>query len=180
MRRRAACAKDTQCALRRCGGCRCARCQRHYFATANEVTDRQTTEVAPLRTGPKMTAAPTSCSSDPMTALACPKPSGRSSRGPIRIRQPHRLDDDRASADDGSVGIVSIPATRMSRFQPTPLHPVRRSPASRRSTAFSIGGPSLAVETVERSTGVHIDHYAEINFQELVTMVDGPVASPCV
>ena len=30
-------------------------------------------------------------------------------------------------ADDGSVGIVSIPATRMSRFQPTPLHPVRRS-----------------------------------------------------
>ena len=34
------------------------------------------------------------------------------------------------------------------------------------------GGPALLVKTVEQATGLHIDHYAEIGFLGIVTVVD--------
>ncbi|WOT35038.1 LCP family protein [Streptomyces coeruleorubidus] len=40
------------------------------------------------------------------------------------------------------------------------------------NAAFSLGGPDLLVRTVERNTGVHIDHYAEIGFAGFVGVVD--------
>lgn len=40
------------------------------------------------------------------------------------------------------------------------------------NAAFSIGGPKLLVQTVEQSTGLRIDHYAEINFAGFANMVD--------
>jgi LCP family protein required for cell wall assembly len=44
------------------------------------------------------------------------------------------------------------------------------------NAAYAVGGPSLAVATVERSTGVRIDHYVEVDFlgfEDLVNAVGG-------
>ncbi len=78
-------------------------------------------------------------------------------------------------ADDGSVGVVSIPRDS---YVDIPAHTGATGVTSEASkqkinAAYSIGGPSLAVQTVEQATGVHIDHYAEINFAGFVSMVDG-------
>src|SRR4051812_12603039 len=40
------------------------------------------------------------------------------------------------------------------------------------NTAFAFGGAPLTVNTVERNTGVRIDHYIEVNFLGFVKMVD--------
>jgi LCP family protein required for cell wall assembly len=40
------------------------------------------------------------------------------------------------------------------------------------NAAFSYGGPELLVHTVERNTGLRIDHYAEIGFAGFVNIVD--------
>jgi len=40
------------------------------------------------------------------------------------------------------------------------------------NTTFAIGGPTLLVQTVEKVTGVHIDHYAEIGFGGFANLVD--------
>jgi LCP family protein required for cell wall assembly len=40
------------------------------------------------------------------------------------------------------------------------------------NAAFSLGGPELLVKTVERNTGLHVDHYAEIGFAGFVGVVD--------
>lgn len=38
--------------------------------------------------------------------------------------------------------------------------------------AYMYGGPTLTVQTVERATGVHIDHYVEINFFGFIKVVN--------
>lgn len=38
--------------------------------------------------------------------------------------------------------------------------------------AYSYGGPQLTVQTVEHSTGVHVDHYVEINFLGFLKVVN--------
>src|SRR3954451_22800950 len=40
------------------------------------------------------------------------------------------------------------------------------------NTAYAFGGPKLTVSTVEKNTGVRIDHYVEVNFLGFVKMVD--------
>lgn len=40
------------------------------------------------------------------------------------------------------------------------------------NAAFSYGGPSLAIKTVEQNTGVQIDHYVEVNFLGVVKIVN--------
>ncbi|WAL63012.1 LCP family protein [Amycolatopsis cynarae] len=40
------------------------------------------------------------------------------------------------------------------------------------NAAFSLGGPTLLVQTVELATGLHIDHYAEIGFGGFANIVD--------
>lgn len=40
------------------------------------------------------------------------------------------------------------------------------------NAAYALGGPSLAVQTVEANTGVRIDHYIEIDFTGFVEVVD--------
>lgn len=78
-------------------------------------------------------------------------------------------------ADNGSVGIVSIPRDSYVQIPEHTTSSGKTIPATNQkiNAAYSIGGPSLAVETVEKATGVHIDHYAEINFNGFVNMVDG-------
>ena len=78
-------------------------------------------------------------------------------------------------ADDGSVGVVSIPRDSYVEIPAHTGSTGKTSPASKQkiNAAFTIGGPSLVVQTVEKATGVHIDHFAEVNFNGFVTMVDG-------
>ena len=40
------------------------------------------------------------------------------------------------------------------------------------NAAYAFGGPQLLVETMESATGVHIDHYVEIGFGGVVSLVD--------
>ena len=40
------------------------------------------------------------------------------------------------------------------------------------NAAFSIGGPPLLVASVERLTGIHIDHYVELGFGSVINTVD--------
>ena len=43
---------------------------------------------------------------------------------------------------------------------------------TRINEAFARGGGRLMVKTVEQATGVHIDHYVEVNFEAFLGMVD--------
>ncbi|MGH3601134.1 MAG: LCP family protein [Pseudonocardiaceae bacterium] len=40
------------------------------------------------------------------------------------------------------------------------------------NATFALGGPALLVQTVEKITGVHVDHYAEIGFGGFAGLVD--------
>ncbi|MEV0634579.1 LCP family protein [Streptomyces sp. NPDC050619] len=47
-----------------------------------------------------------------------------------------------------------------------------RATPNKLNAAFSLGGPELLVRTVERNTGLHVDHYAEIGFAGFVGVVN--------
>ena len=78
------------------------------------------------------------------------------------------------SARHGTVDAVSLPRDS---YVTIPEHvssdgdrvPERRN---KLNAAYAFGGPSLAVATIERSTGVRIDHYLEVDFLGFVRLVD--------
>ncbi len=43
---------------------------------------------------------------------------------------------------------------------------------NRLNAAFALGGPKLTIDTIEANTGVHIDHYVEVDFVGFAAMVD--------
>lgn len=61
---------------------------------------------------------------------------------------------------------VTVPAHTGADGAVVPAH------SSKLNGAYSLGGPSLTVETVEQATGVRIDHYLEVNFLGFARMVD--------
>lgn len=68
------------------------------------------------------------------------------------------------AADRKSAQVVSIPRDS---WVPIPGHGEAKINA-----AFSYGGPSLMIETVEQLTGVRIDHFAVTDFDSFVTLTD--------
>ncbi|WP_419836729.1 LCP family protein [Streptomyces bugieae] len=48
----------------------------------------------------------------------------------------------------------------------------KRPEGDKLNAAFSYGGPELLVHTVEKNTGLRVDHYAEIGFAGFVNIVD--------
>ncbi|TYK45913.1 LytR family transcriptional regulator [Actinomadura decatromicini] len=50
--------------------------------------------------------------------------------------------------------------------------PIQGHGSNKLNAAFAYGGPKLLAQTVEKATGVHIDHYAEIGFNGFVGVVD--------
>ncbi|GGU98479.1 LytR family transcriptional regulator [Streptomyces albospinus] len=78
------------------------------------------------------------------------------------------------SADRSRAGVVSLPRDSYAEV------PARRDAGGRwhprhaikLNAAFAEGGPSLTVQTVEQMTGVHIDHYLEIDFTTFMRTVD--------
>ncbi|TDD82100.1 LytR family transcriptional regulator [Actinomadura darangshiensis] len=64
----------------------------------------------------------------------------------------------------GGTSLISLPRDS---YLPIPGHG-----SNKLNAAFSFGGPKLLVQTVEKATDVHIDHYAEIGFNGFVGVVD--------
>ncbi|MFE7776332.1 LCP family protein [Streptomyces sp. NPDC057445] len=75
------------------------------------------------------------------------------------------------SEDQRRVGVVSIPRDSYVEYAPSgdPAGPVRRGKIN---GAFKIGRGPLAVRTVEKATGLHIDHYLETGFTGFEQAVD--------
>ncbi|TJZ42469.1 LytR family transcriptional regulator [Streptomyces piniterrae] len=79
------------------------------------------------------------------------------------------------SADRGRASVVSLPRdsyaevpahTDAATGRPRPKHPIKLN------AAYAEGGPNLTVRTVEHMTGVHIDHYLEVDFTSFMRSVD--------
>ncbi|MGW3688362.1 LCP family protein [Streptomyces sp. NPDC005125] len=79
------------------------------------------------------------------------------------------------SADRERATIVSLPRDTYTEL------PERRDPATgaeraahpvKLNAAYAEGGPSLTVRTVERMTGVKVDHYLEVDFTSFMKTVD--------
>jgi LCP family protein required for cell wall assembly len=68
------------------------------------------------------------------------------------------------AADHKSSSVVSIPRDSWLEI---PGHGMNKI-----STAYAMGGPSLLIATIERATGVHIDHFGVIDFAGFQAMVD--------
>ena len=69
-----------------------------------------------------------------------------------------------ALTGNGQLTLVSLP-----RDSSVPLAGYGRV---KLNATFALGGPALLVQTVEKVTGVHIDHYAEIGFAGFAGLVD--------
>ncbi|MEV6010221.1 LCP family protein [Streptomyces sp. NPDC051976] len=76
------------------------------------------------------------------------------------------------SEDRSRVSIVSIPRDTYVRLPVRPDAPTGPTRPAKINAAYSAGGPKLTVRTVERLTGVHIDHYLEIDFISFMKTVD--------
>ncbi|KAA6221514.1 LytR family transcriptional regulator [Streptomyces albofaciens JCM 4342] len=79
------------------------------------------------------------------------------------------------SADRDRASVVSLPRdsyaltpphTDITTGQKHHGHPVKLN------AAYAEGGPGLTIRTVERMTGVHIDHYLEVDFTSFMKTVD--------
>ncbi|KUL42576.1 LytR family transcriptional regulator [Streptomyces sp. NRRL F-4489] len=78
------------------------------------------------------------------------------------------------SADRSRASVVSLPRDS---YAEVPAHQDadgRRHPrhALKLNAAYAEGGPNLTVRTVEHMTGVHIDHYLEVDFTSFMRTVD--------
>jgi LCP family protein required for cell wall assembly len=77
------------------------------------------------------------------------------------------------SADRKHVTLVSFPRDS---YVEIPAHKGKAARNAKINVAFSEGGPVLTIQTVEKLTGIRVDHYIEVNFagfQRLVDAVDG-------
>jgi LCP family protein required for cell wall assembly len=73
------------------------------------------------------------------------------------------------SQDRARLTVVSIPRDTYVRL-PAAGH--RGDRPAKVNAAYAIGGPPLTVRTVERLTGVRVDHYVEVDFLSFMRTVD--------
>ncbi|KRV48733.1 LytR family transcriptional regulator [Wenjunlia vitaminophila] len=78
------------------------------------------------------------------------------------------------SADRSRVSVVSLPRDSYVSFPPHDEPDGTRNARHRGkiNAAYSHGGPALTVATVERATGIHINHYLELDFLSFTRTVD--------
>lgn len=79
------------------------------------------------------------------------------------------------SEDRERLSVVSIPRDSFVRLPPhtdpgTGKH--HRAVPAKINSAYAHGGPHLTVRTVEDLTGVHVDHYLEVDFSSFLRTVD--------
>ncbi|MFF7730755.1 LCP family protein [Streptomyces sp. NPDC008001] len=78
------------------------------------------------------------------------------------------------SAARDRVSVISLPRDTYAEIpahvddagRPRPAHPQKLN------AAYAEGGPGLTVRTVEQLTGVHVDHYLEVDFTTFMRTVD--------
>ena len=78
------------------------------------------------------------------------------------------------SATHGTVRVVSLPRDS---YVTIPAHTGSDGSAVRErrnklNAAYAFGGAPLTVATIERTTGIHVDHYLEVDFLGFVRLVD--------
>lgn len=75
---------------------------------------------------------------------------------------------------DGSVSVVSLPRDSLAKIPAyTDAQGQQHDKSEQKlNSAYSYGGAPLLIQTVEQTTGVHIDHYLEVNFAGFVKLVD--------
>ncbi|MFH8812077.1 LCP family protein [Streptomyces hygroscopicus] len=78
------------------------------------------------------------------------------------------------SADHHRVSAVSLPRDSYAEIPAyTDATGKRHPPHPRKlNAAYAEGGPNLTVRTVEQLTGVHVDHYLEVDFTSFMKTVD--------
>ncbi|MGP3984104.1 LCP family protein [Streptomyces sp. KR80] len=79
------------------------------------------------------------------------------------------------SADRKRASVISIPRDSYVRFPAhTDQESGRKVPArpGKINAAYAHGGPQLTVRTVEDMTGLHVDHYLEVDFISFMKTVD--------
>ncbi len=78
------------------------------------------------------------------------------------------------SGDGQDISVVSLPRDTLAQIPAWTDDKGKRHDgrSAKLNAAYSLGGPKLMVTTVEKMTGLTIDHYAEINFAGFLTMVD--------
>ncbi|MGW7576366.1 LCP family protein [Streptomyces sp. NPDC054765] len=79
------------------------------------------------------------------------------------------------SADRDRASVVSLPRDSYAEVPPhtdAVTGRPRAKHAIKLNAAYAEGGPSLTVRTVEHMTGVHIDHYLEVDFTSFMRSVD--------
>ncbi|WP_455569708.1 LCP family protein [Streptomyces triculaminicus] len=78
------------------------------------------------------------------------------------------------SADRDRATVVGLPRDTYTEIPEHPDGTGRTRPAHplKLNAAYAEGGPSLTVRSVERLTGVHVDHYMEVDFSSFMETVD--------
>ncbi|MGK5498270.1 LCP family protein [Streptomyces sp. URMC 125] len=89
------------------------------------------------------------------------------------------------SADRDRASVVSIPRDTYAEFpeHTDPATGERRTDRTGKiNAAYTIGGPGLTVRTVEKLTGLRVDHYLEVDFTSFMRTIDAlggvPVCTP--
>ncbi|MFR9676661.1 LCP family protein [Streptomyces sp. TR06-5] len=79
------------------------------------------------------------------------------------------------SEDRKRLSVVSIPRDSYVKLPPHTDGRTRerhRALPAKINSAYAHGGPHLTVSTVEKATGVHVDHYLEVDFASFMKTVD--------
>ncbi|MCB0914547.1 MAG: LCP family protein [Actinobacteria bacterium] len=77
-------------------------------------------------------------------------------------------------AGDGTVDVISLPRDSLVTIPETTLADGTEveSQQAKLNFAYSLGGPTLLVNTIEQSTGVRLDHFVEVDFSGFMNIVD--------
>lgn len=73
------------------------------------------------------------------------------------------------AADAKSLTLLSIPRDSYVTIPATATRPEHKAKIN---SALDLGGPALTVATVERNTGIHVDHYVQVDFSAFSSIVD--------
>jgi len=73
------------------------------------------------------------------------------------------------AADKKSLTLLSIPRDSYVTIPATADRPEHKAKIN---SALDLGGPALAVATVERATGIRIDHFVQVDFSAFSSIVD--------
>ncbi|NUP47509.1 MAG: LCP family protein, partial [Catenulispora sp.] len=73
------------------------------------------------------------------------------------------------AADKKSLTLLSIPRDSYVTIPATATRPEHKAKIN---SALDLGGPALTVATVERATGIRVDHYVQVDFSAFSSIVD--------